>query len=84
MTLTSRRSGFNRNYRRLDPGGCDWLENNSDARHFLFCLKALGVIRLRRGKVAMAKKVLDKLIELDPHDEMGGGSYLTIANTFSN
>ncbi len=82
MKLTSGRAGFDRNYRKLSPNAMDWLENDSDQRHYLFCLKALGVIRLRRGKVAMAKRVLTKLEELDPYDEIGGLSYLQIAEGF--
>ena len=58
MKLTSGRAGFNRNYRMLSEGMMNWLENDSDQRHFLFCLKALGVIRLRQGKVELAKVAL--------------------------
>jgi len=80
--MLSQRKGFPLNYRLLKSDTTDWLENDSDQRHFLFCMKALGVIRLRRGKVFLAKKVLSKLIELDPHDEIGGGNFLDIAASF--
>jgi hypothetical protein len=80
--MLSQRKGFPLNYRLLNPGTVDWLKNDSDQRHFLFCLKALGVIRLRRGKVFLAKKVLTKLSELDPCDEIGGGNFLDIAASF--
>lgn len=81
MRLTSSRGGFRRNYRLLTPDSEDWLAGDSDQRHYLFCLKALGVIRLRRGRISLAKKVLAKLEELDPYDEIGGGNYLLIANS---
>ncbi|MCG8314912.1 MAG: hypothetical protein MI976_17010 [Pseudomonadales bacterium] len=81
MKLTSNRGEFRRNYRVLSPDSQDWLAGDSDQRHYLFCLKALGVIRLRRGRVCLAKKVLTKLEELDPYDEIGGGNYLLIANS---
>ncbi|WP_317929956.1 hypothetical protein [Halioxenophilus sp. WMMB6] len=82
MRMIAERNGFSHNYRRLKSCTIDWLSHDSDQRHFLFCLKALGVIRLRRGKVFLAKTVLSKLAELDPHDEIGGGNYLYIAESF--
>ncbi|GAB2197326.1 hypothetical protein [Sessilibacter sp. MAH4] len=82
MTLLSDRNQFCKNYRLLKPCTTNWLLHDSDPRHFLFCLKALGVIRLRRGKVFLAKKVLSKLEELDPNDEIGGSNFLFIARSF--
>ena len=82
--LLANRQGFSLNYRLLSPETTDWLANDSDQRHFLFCLKALGVIRLRRNRVFLAKKVLTKLLELDPFDEIGGGNFLDIANAFDD
>ena len=71
--------GFSRNYRRLHGGSADWRERNGAARWYLFNLKALGVIRLRQIKPRAAQRVLEKLLELDPHDEIGGGAFLQIA-----
>ncbi len=82
MNLLANRNTFTKNYRKLKSCTVDWLEYDSDQRHFLFCLKALGVIRLRRGKIFLAKKVLWKLLELDPNDEIGGGNFLEIAESF--
>ena len=76
------RLGIRKNYRLLRPDQLPWLENDSAQRHLLFCLKALGVIRLRQGKVVMAKSVLTQLQALDPHNEIGGASYLQIAESF--
>ncbi|MCM2321029.1 hypothetical protein SAMN05216229_11110 [Geopseudomonas sagittaria] len=76
-------AGFDRNYRRLHPGSADWSQRQGGERLYLFSLKALGVIRLRRARVAMARCVLEKLLELDPVDEIGGGAFLQIARSFS-
>lgn len=76
-------AGFDRNYRRLHPDSADWSQRQGGERLYLFSLKALGVIRLRRAKVAMARCVLEKLLELDPVDEIGGGAFLQIARSFS-
>ena len=75
-------AGFDRNYRRLRPASADWSRRQGAERLYLFSLKALGVIRLRREKVAAARQVLEKLLELDPADEIGGGAFLHIARSF--
>ncbi|MFB8830584.1 hypothetical protein ACE0DR_17460 [Azotobacter sp. CWF10] len=82
LRVAARVAGFDRNYRRLHPGSADWSRRQGAERLYLFSLKALGVIRLRRAKVAMARQVLEKLLELDPGDEIGGGAFLHIARSF--
>lgn len=77
------RAGFDRNYRRLHVASADWQCRNGAVRLYLFSLKALGVIRLRRGKVESARRALEKLLELDPFDEIGGGAFLQIAQAFA-
>ena len=44
----ARQVGFRRNYRLLGSDSADWLNDQSVSRLYLFSLKALGVIRLRR------------------------------------
>lgn len=75
----ARWGGFTRNYRRLCRDSADWRDRNGAARWYLFNLKALGVIRLRQVKPHSAQRVLEKLLELDPFDEIGGGTFLQIA-----
>ncbi|WPP47546.1 hypothetical protein [Pseudomonas sp. AN-1] len=78
----ARGAGIARNYRRQRPASADWTQRQGPLRLYLFSLKALGVIRLRRGRVAQAERVLAKLLELDPFDEIGGGAFLQIARSF--
>lgn len=82
LTEAARQGGFTRNYRRLRIDSAPWLEDQSVARLYLFSLKALGVIRLRRGRVMAAHRVLSKLLKLDPTDEIGGSNFLGIARRF--
>ncbi len=82
LTASARQGGFTRNYRRLGPSSAPWLTDKGGARIYLFSLKALGVVRLRRGRVALADRVLTKLLELDPEDEIGGSNFLAIARSF--
>ena len=79
LSIAASQAGITHNYRRLHALSTDWTTANEPARLFLFTLKALGVIRLRRQKLADAYRVLAKLMELDPNDEIGGGSYFQIA-----
>lgn len=76
------RGGFSRNYRRLTPASGDWSQKDGAGRLYLFSLKALGVVRLRRGRVVQARRVLEALHRLDPVDEIGGGAFLQIARAF--
>lgn len=41
------------------------------AHFFLFTLKALAFIRLRQGRGAESREILDRLLELDPDDVSG-------------
>lgn len=75
-------AGISRNYRRQHPASADWSQRQGPLRLYLFSLKALGVIRLRRGRVAQAERALAKLLQLDPNDEIGGGAFLQIARSF--
>ena len=77
-------AGFNRNYRRLNSQSADWSKHEGAERFYLFSLKALGVCRLRRGRVLAAYSVLKKLCELDEYDEIGGSAYFKIASSFFN
>lgn len=72
--------GFTSNYRRVNSHTANWKAPDGATRWYLFNLKALGVIRLRRMHALAAQRVLNKLLELDPVDEIGGGAFLQIAN----
>jgi multidrug efflux pump subunit AcrA (membrane-fusion protein) len=58
----------------IDPGfdpGIDWADVHGAAHFYLFTLKALAYLRLRRGDLAEADALLDALARLDPHDRVG-------------
>lgn len=82
LKTSARLGGFRWNYRMLTPDTAAWLKDQSVARLYLFSLKALGVVRLRRGRVVLAYRVLSKLLELDSNDEIGGSNFLGIAQRF--
>ncbi len=82
LVQAAKQIGCTRNYRRLSKKSADWQLKNGPERLYLFSLKALGVCRLRRGRVLAAKTVLAKLRELDTHDEIGGLAFYEIACSF--
>lgn len=81
LNNAAREAGFNRNYRLLSAASADWKSRTGPVRLYLFSLKAMGVIRLRQAKVRLARIVLEKLLELDPVDEIGGAAFLHIARS---
>lgn len=75
---------FSYKYRRLRGDSADWSQRSGASRWYLFNLKALGVIRLRRARAIASQRVLEKLLELDPVDEIGGGAFLMIARAVND
>ncbi len=70
--------GFDPDWRRLMPESADW--GAMGAPHFyLFTLKALSFITLRRGDLAGAQEKLAKLRNLDPNNNVGWGTVALLA-----
>lgn len=82
MKMAAQMLGISKNYRRLTGSSADWSKRAGPERLYLFSLKALGVCRLRRGRVLAAHTVLHRLSLLDPNDEIGGHAFLGIAASF--
>jgi hypothetical protein len=52
-------------------------------RFYLMVLKAAGYINLRLGRFGDGQAMLEKLVELDSHDRLGGKALLEIIRTES-
>ncbi|MEW6562786.1 MAG: hypothetical protein AB1400_06080 [Pseudomonadota bacterium] len=79
LQQAARQGGFGADWHRLLPGSADWSDYASPAHFYLFSLKALAFIRLRRGDDGEATAILDKLAELDPKDSVGASVIRSIA-----
>lgn len=53
-------------------------------RFYLMVLKAAGYIHLRLGNVETGQAMLEKLVELDSHDRMGGKALLDVVQQSMN
>lgn len=47
-------------------------------RFFLFTLKAYGYLQLRLGRIEEGRAAIEKLLELDPRDKLGGKVLLNV------
>lgn len=65
-------AGIPADWRQLTPQSTDWADTRGPQHFYLFSLKALAFIRLRRGRADEARALLAKLAELDPRDTVGG------------
>ena len=71
MDRGARLGGFPPNWQHLAPNTADWSMIHSPAHFYLFTLKALSFILLRRKRLDECREVLEKIGELDPHDLIG-------------
>ena len=64
--------GFDPDPARLKADDPRWQSATGNDRLYLYSLKAMGFVRLRRENVDGAVSVLDELARLDPLDQVGG------------
>ncbi|WP_418259653.1 hypothetical protein [Haliea sp. E17] len=78
------REGFDADWRMLQPESAAWYPAEGAVRHYLYALKAMGFVSLRRGDLATANAVLAKLASLDPRDQVGGSVVLEMAERLND
>ena len=80
MAITGRRLAFPEGWHALqvDNVGAGVMRSMGLVRFYLMVLKAAGYINLRLGKYDMGSAMLEKLVELDSHDRMGGRALLDV------
>lgn len=74
MAIVGQRLGFPDDWRQLHSGflGQGVLRSMGLLRFYLHVLKAAGYINLRLGRMAEGRAMIEKLVEVDSHDRMGG------------
>jgi hypothetical protein len=79
LDAAARLGGFSVDWATLNADTADWTRHDSPAHFYLFSLKALAFIRLRRGDQAGCEQILEKLRELDRADTVGASVIGSIA-----
>lgn len=78
LAIVGRRLGFPERWDRLHPEfiGQAVMKSMGLLRFYLNVLKAAGYLNLRLGRIEEGRKQIEKLVELDSHDRMGGKALL--------
>lgn len=84
LLAAAMQGGFNADWRELNVESADWQDYAAPSHFFLFSLKALAFILLRRGESGESAAILGKLAELDPRDSVGASVIRSIAQGASN
>lgn len=79
LLAAAKAGSFSADWIDLNPDSTDWSDYASPAHFYLFTMKALAFILLRRGNVDAALDILAKLAELDPRDSVGASVIRSIA-----
>jgi len=68
-------------YMREANVGTGVMRSMGLVRFYLMVLKSAGYINLRLGNYKTGQAMLEKLVELDSHDRMGGRALLEVARS---
>jgi tetratricopeptide (TPR) repeat protein len=79
LETAARQGGFSDDYPSLMANTVDWTRHDGPGHFYLFSLKALAFIRLRRGDKPGCEQILQKLAELDSADTVGASVIGSIA-----
>lgn len=78
LDAAAQQGGFTADWSQLAVGTTDWSAAGP-ARFFLFTMKALAFIELRRHNRDKALAILAKMAEIDPVDQVGYGTIAALA-----
>lgn len=79
LEKAARDNGMSSDWRKAKGTDADF--GSFDAilpRFFLFTLKGYGYLKLRLGQIDEGREAIEKLLELDPGDKLGGKVLLTV------
>jgi hypothetical protein len=80
MAVVGRRLEFPETWKYLNEAnlGAGVMRSMGLVRFYLMVLKAAGYINLRLGNLEVGRAMLEKLVELDSNDRMGGKALLEV------
>ena len=71
LKMAARQGAFDSEWRNVTIDSADWCDRFGPQHFYLFSLKALAFICLRRRRADECRAILDKLLEIDPEDSVG-------------
>lgn len=85
LAVSGQRLEFPDNWVYLRTGnvGAGIMRSMGLVRFYLMVLKATGYVNLRLGNYAVGQAMLEKLVEMDSHDRLGGKALLEVIRTES-
>lgn len=79
LMVSAANGDFDSDWKKLDADSAAWQKAVGPIRFYLYSLKARGFVLLRSGELQQAVEVLNKLLELDPLDQVGGSVVFQMA-----
>lgn len=79
LQQAAKRGGFTPEWQQLDTASTDWTQHEGAARVYLYSLKALAFICLRKNNHDEARQLLAKLQQLDTQDLVGSSVIMDLA-----
>ena len=80
LSEAATQGGFSADWTTLTANSTKWTPAPDVQRFYLYTLKALAFINLRKNRTDLANAILNKLTILDPKDQVGGSVIRDLAS----
>ncbi len=78
LKLTAQELGFPQSWRHVWPHHASFQSEEPAHRFYLFCLKAYAYLLLRLNDMEQGREAVEKLLQLDPTNKVGGQVLLDV------
>lgn len=78
LELTAQSLNIPQNWRRVWPHHANFKSDEPAHRFYLFCLKAYAYLLLRLNQLSQGREAVEKLLQLDPANKVGGQVLLDV------
>jgi tetratricopeptide (TPR) repeat protein len=78
LTIVAQELGLPSQWRAVSPHHSDFRSDEPAHRFYLFCLKAYAYLLLRLNQLEQGREAVEKLLELDPANKVGGQVLLDV------
>lgn len=78
LEITAQSLQIPQNWRRVWPHHANFKSHEPAHRFYLFCLKAYAYLLLRLNQLSAGREAVEKLLQLDPANQVGGQVLLDV------